>query len=209
MNIQSEKNYPYCSQSHMVYSCRCAYPSPPPQSPQNYDGDLPPNNNNNKPPKSLKTYYSSLALLWAQTTFKLICADIGWLSTIQNGDFTCIIIYPYTARIIGASQLISQPVSSIFSCSPLPSETCRTPGLSIPWSCLPASLSVCLLPSFTVPCKMVLAKPDEQETYPYHCSLHLFMTVRMSLCGPIACWILAKTSSLVKWSLYLMRSILQ
>ena len=31
--------------------------------------------------------------------------------------------------------------------------------------CLP-----CLLPPFTVPCKMVLARPDEWETWPYHCS---------------------------------------
>ena len=31
--------------------------------------------------------------------------------------------------------------------------------------CLP-----CLLPPFTVPCKMVLARPDERETWPYHCS---------------------------------------
>ena len=57
--------------------------------------------------------------------------------------------------------------------------------------CLP-----CLLPPFTEPCKMVLARPDEWETWPYHCSLRLFTTVRSS-CGPIACWILAQTSSLV------------
>ena len=38
--------------------------------------------------------------------------------------------------------------------------------------CLP-----CLLPPFTVPCKMVLARPDERETWPYHCSLHLFTVV--------------------------------
>ena len=31
--------------------------------------------------------------------------------------------------------------------------------------CLP-----CLLPPFTVPCKMVLARPDERETWPCHCS---------------------------------------
>ena len=31
----------------------------------------------------------------------------------------------------------------------------------------------CLLPPFTVPCKMVLARPDERETWPYHCSLCL------------------------------------
>ena len=32
----------------------------------------------------------------------------------------------------------------------------------------------CLLPPFTVPCKMVLARPDERETCPYHCCLLLF-----------------------------------
>ena len=70
--------------------------------------------------------------------------------------------------------------------------------------CLP-----CLLPLFTVPCKMVLARPGERETCPYHSSLRLFTMVRRSSCGPIACWILARTSSLVAWSLYEMRSILR
>ena len=42
----------------------------------------------------------------------------------------------------------------------------------------------CLLPPFTVPCKMVLARPDERETRPYHCSLRLFTIVRRSSCGP-------------------------
>ena len=51
----------------------------------------------------------------------------------------------------------------------------------------------CLLPPFTVPSKMVLARPDERETWPYHCSLRLFTIVRRSLCGPIACWILITT----------------
>ena len=56
-----------------------------------------------------------------------------------------IIIYPLTARVVGAPQTISQPVSSISSCSPLPSGTCRTPGLSISCCCLPTSSSVCLV----------------------------------------------------------------
>ena len=38
--------------------------------------------------------------------------------------------------------------------------------------CLP-----CLLPPVTVPCKMVLARPDERETWPYRCSLRLFTIV--------------------------------
>ena len=70
--------------------------------------------------------------------------------------------------------------------------------------CLP-----CLLSPFTVPCKMVLTRPDERETWPYRCSLHLFTIVRSSSCGPIACWILARTSLLVTWSLYEMCSILR
>ena len=43
-----------------------------------------------------------------------------------------LIINPLTARVIGAPQMILQPVFSIFPCSPQPSGTCRTPGLSIP-----------------------------------------------------------------------------
>ena len=69
--------------------------------------------------------------------------------------------------------------------------------------CLP-----CLLRPFTVPCKIVLARPDERETCPHHCSLHLFTLVRRFSCCPIACWILAQTSSLVIWSLCMMHSIL-
>ena len=40
-------------------------------------------------------------------------------------------------------------------------------------------------------------------------SLHLFTMVRRSSCGQIACWILARTSSLVTWSLFEMCSILR
>ena len=55
-----------------------------------------------------------------------------------------IIIYPLTTRVVRAPQILSQPVFSIFPCSPLSSGICRTPGLSIPWCCLPISSSVCL-----------------------------------------------------------------
>ena len=41
--------------------------------------------------------------------------------------------------------MILQLVFSIFLCSPLPSGTCRTLGLSIPWCCLTTSSSVCLV----------------------------------------------------------------
>ena len=47
------------------------------------------------------------------------------------GFIIIIIINPLTARVVGAPQMILQPVVSIFPYSPLPSGTCRTPGLSI------------------------------------------------------------------------------
>ena len=42
------------------------------------------------------------------------------------------VLKPFAAGVIGAPGMTSQPVSSVFPCSPLPSGTCRTPGLSIP-----------------------------------------------------------------------------
>ena len=69
-------------------------------------------------------------------SFNLLCV----LDLFQN-----ITIYPLTARVVGALQMISQPVSSISPCSPLPSGTWRTLGLSIPWCCIPTSSSVCLV----------------------------------------------------------------
>ena len=62
--------------------------------------------------------------------------------------------------------------------------------------CLP-----CLLPPFTVPCKMVLARPDERGTCAYQFSLRLLTMVRSS-CGPIARKILAQAFSLETWTLY-------
>ena len=56
-----------------------------------------------------------------------------------------IIIYPLTARVVWAPQMISKSVFSIFPCSPLPSGTWQTLGLSIPCCCLPTSSSVCLV----------------------------------------------------------------
>ena len=44
---------------------------------------------------------------------------------------------------------------------------------SHPFLCLPG-----LLPPVTVPCKMVLVRPDERETWPHPCSLRLFTMVR-------------------------------
>ena len=76
-------------------------------------------------------------------------ASLCWYTEIKvNGqklETVIIIINPLTERVVGAPQMILQPVFSIFPCSPLPSGTCRTPGLSIPWCCLATSSFVRLV----------------------------------------------------------------
>ena len=47
-----------------------------------------------------------------------------------------------------------------FSCSPLPSGTLQTPGLSIPWCCLPTSSSVCLVFFLLLLCLSRRVGPD-------------------------------------------------
>ena len=64
-----------------------------------------------------------------------------------------IIIYPLTVRVVGAPQMISQPVFSIFPCSPLPSWdlTNSRPVLSLMLSSYLFLCLLCLLSRFTVP----------------------------------------------------------
>ena len=62
--------------------------------------------------------------------------------------------------------------------------------------CLPIRL-----PPWTVPCRIVLASPDDRVTCLYHFSLRLF-TGQEVFIQPSAFPILAVTSSLVMWSLY-------
>ena len=106
--------------------------------------------------------------------------------------------------------MILQPVSSIFPCSPLPSVTWQSPGLSIPWCCLPISSSVCLVFS---PFHCALQDEFGQTWWMGDRSILLQFTslynCQRSSCGPIACQILAWTSSLITWSLYQKCSILQ
>ena len=84
-----------------------------------------------------------------------------------------IFTHPLTAEVVGAPQTTSQPISSIFLSSSLPSATWQTQGLSIACCWFPTSFCLpCLLPPFTVPCKMVLDRSNERETCPYYFSLH-------------------------------------
>ena len=125
-------------------------------------------------------------------------------------DIIIIIISPLTARVVGAPWWFCNRFSPFFPVLNCPLGLAELrPVHSLMLSSHLFLCPPCLLPPFTVPCKMILARPDERETWPYHCSLRLFMIVRISLCGPIAGWILAQTSSLVTWSLYEMCSILR
>ena len=127
----------------------------------------------------------------------------------QSNWFIIIIIYSLTARVVGAPQMISQPVSSIFFCSPLPSGIWRTPGLFIPWRCLSTTSSLCLV---ICPLSLCLTRcflPDLMiGRRDYTTAVCVSLPWSGGLRGPIACWILAQTSSVVTWSLSEMRSIL-
>ena len=132
-------------------------------------------------------FYELVHSLLTVDKIKLISGQNEALNTTlcQTGKSDCelvhlwtcliiIIIYPLTARVVGAPQMTSQPVSSIFPCSLLPSGNWRISGLSIPWCCLPASYSFCLV---FFPLSLCLARWcwPERETWPYHCSFRLTM----------------------------------
>ena len=116
--------------------------------------------------------------------------------TIQIEDSAFSVLFsPFisllTVRVVWAPQMILQPVISIFHCSPPPSWTWQTPGLSNPRCCLPTSSSVCLVFS---PLSLCLARwfwpnlMNGRHDHTISCSLRLFTMIRRSLCGPIACW---------------------
>ena len=107
-----------------------------------------------------------------------------------------VIIYPLTTRVVGHHRCFHNQFPQF------------SPVLHCPLGF--GELQACPFPNvvFPPPFKMGLARPDERVTCPYHCSLRLFTMVMQSSCGPIACWISARTSSLVTWSLYEMHSII-
>ena len=108
----------------------------------------------------LLTYCAYVLNLIIQTQLRILTHFI-FLSRFRS--LSSHLIYPLTARVVGAPQMISQPVSSIFfpvlHCHHLAnSRPVHSPMLSSHhFLCLP-----CLLPLFIVPCKMVLARPVDR-----------------------------------------------
>ena len=138
--------------------------------------------------KDLIDSFHSLPLLF------MFWGKWGWM------HFTFIFTYPLTARRLGTTDEFTTSLLhfSLFSTA-LWDLTNSRPVHSLMLSLHLLFSLPRLFPPFTVPCKMASAIPDEREKCPYHFSLRLFMMVRRSSCGPIACWILAQTSSLVTW----------
>ena len=54
---------------------------------------------------------------------------------------------------------------------------------------------------FTVPCRNVITKPEDLQTWPNHLSFRFFTWVRSSSYSPMAAWIFLRTTSLVTWSI--------
>ena len=105
-----------------------------------------------------------------------------WGTTVV--DFTISFLHSLWSLAFCSSILHSRPAHSLMLSSHR-------------FLCLPPRL-----PSWTVPCRIVLASPNDRVTFPYHFSLHLFTEVWTSSYGLMAFPILALTSSLVMWSLY-------
>ena len=159
----------------------------------------------------LQSFCQSVKLV----SLEKVCCSAVYCQTIHPvplcSSFIIIIINPLTTRVVGAPWMILQPVFSIFPCSPLPSGTWRTPGLSIPWCCLPNSSSIYLV---FFPLSLCLARwfwPDLRNGKHDHTTA---VCVSLQSSGglpevqlPAGSW--HGSPSLVTWSLYEMCSILQ
>ena len=132
---------------------------------------------------------------------------MSWTSPNSN---IVIIINPLTTRVVGAPQMILQPVFSIFPVFHCPLglaelQACLFPDVVFP----PLFVVVCLVFFSLSLCPEKWFWPNlPNRRHAHATSACLFIRVRRSLCGQIACWILAQTSSVVTQSSYQMHSIL-
>ena len=120
---------------------------------------------------------------------------------------TCICTYPAVSdRALGRHRRCNPlpPIYFVisFSYGVAKLQPCPFSDVVFPTLLLSAPSS----PPCTVPCKIVLASPDDLDTCPNHFNLRFFTVVKISSWGPMACLILSLTASLVMWSLYEMPS---
>ena len=95
------------------------------------------------------------------------------------------------------TQMTSQPLSSVFLCSPLPSRLGELRAGSFPDVVFAPLFSVCLVFFSLSPCLTKWFGPDlmNGRFCSHHFSLRLFTTVRRSSCCPTGFWTLAQTFS--------------
>ena len=103
---------------------------------------------------------------------------------------------PWQRLSLGHHRWLHNQFPPSFSVLPCPLghgelQACPFPGVVV--QPLPLSaLSSLPPPPFTVPCRMVLARPDERMTWPYHCNLRL-LKKKIS-------WIEERSSGRVPWT---------
>ena len=103
--------------------------------------------------------YTLQSSRWAECS--LLCAVHISKSIVSSFIFT----FALTMEVIGAPQMTSPPISSIFLFSTALWDLADSrPVHSL---MLSSHLFFCL-PCHWLPCEMVLARPDDQETCPYH-----------------------------------------
>ena len=119
---------------------------------------------------------------------------------------TIIVIYPLTARVVGAPQMISHQFPPFFPVLHCPLGHGELQAYPFPNVVHPTPSSVCL---FFFPLSLCLERWYWSDLMNGRHDDTSAVCVRRSSCGPIACWILARTSSLVTWFLYEIRSILR
>ena len=124
---------------------------------------------------------SAAANMCLQLAANVHFAETTFTAAKTGGSFSFTFTYPLTAGVVGAPQMTSQPVSSILSLfSTALWDLANSRPVHSLLSCHLFFCLTCLLLLLNVPCKMVLARPGERETCPYHECLPLFTMVRMS-----------------------------
>ena len=126
--------------------------------------------------------WSSFILHLAPCTYPVVMVTVGAARTYQ----------PFPSFGFCFQLLLSEGVAT-FQPSPLRNYSPNDASFVGPFFSLLA----------LVPCKIVLASPDDLDTCPNHFYLRFYTVVKISLSwGPMAYLILSVAASLVMWSLY-------
>ena len=119
------------------------------------------------------------------------------LLDLYNSSCTCTYTYPVDNDHWGATDVATLSLHLIlFSASLTASQHFNPVHSALLFSQL-FSCRPLLLPPCPVPCKIVLASPDDFDTCPNHFNLRYFTVVKISSWGQMACLILSLTASLV------------